>query len=163
MATLNKVTLIGYLGRQPERRVTAGGDAVTQITVATTETWKDKLSGERKESTEWHRVVLYRKLAEVAAEYLKKGSLVYVEGRLQTRKWKGKDDIERTTVEIVADDMRMLGARPHGAHDEDGDSHPAETARDGHSGVDTKETREAAHPAVAAASRYDFIDDAIPF
>jgi single-strand DNA-binding protein len=109
MATLNKATLIGYLGHDPELRYTAAGDAVTHMTLATTETWKDKATGEKKEATEWHRIVLYRKLAETAAQYLKKGSHVYIEGRLQTRKWTGRDDIERSSTEIVADDMRMLG------------------------------------------------------
>lgn len=124
MATLNKVTLIGYLGRDPERRTTAAGDAVAQFSLATSESWKDKASGEKKQVTEWHRVVLYRKLAEIAGEYLKKGSLVYVEGRLHSRKWVGKDEQEHITVEIVADDMRMLGRsadqqeRNH-AHEED--------------------------------------------
>jgi single-strand DNA-binding protein len=109
MATLNKATLIGYLGHDPELRYTAGGDAVAHLAVATTETWKDKTTGEKKEATEWHRVVLYRKLAEIAGQYLKKGSHVYLEGRLQTRKWSGRDDVERSTTEIIADDMRMLG------------------------------------------------------
>ncbi len=109
MATLNKATLIGYLGHDPELRYTAGGDAIAHIALATTESWKDKVSGERKEATEWHRVVLYRKLAEIAGEYLKKGSHVYIEGRLQTRKWTGRDEVERSTTEIIADDMRMLG------------------------------------------------------
>jgi single-strand DNA-binding protein len=154
MATLNKVTLIGYLGRDPERRVTANGDAVAQMTVATTESWKDKSSGERKQATEWHRVVLYRKLAEIAGEYLKKGSLVYVEGRLQTRKWTGKDDVERTAVEIIADDLRMLGARPHDDDHENEASRPAQ---------DTTEHRENTTAEQAKNSRYDFIDDAIPF
>ncbi|KRB70482.1 single-stranded DNA-binding protein [Noviherbaspirillum sp. Root189] len=154
MATLNKVTLIGYLGRDPERRVTAHGDAVTQMTVATNESWKDKSSGERKQTTEWHRVVLYRKLAEIAGEYLKKGSLVYVEGRLQTRKWIGKDDVERTAVEIIADDLRMLGARPHDDEHEGEASHPPQ---------DTAEQRESTATEQAKSSRYDFIDDAIPF
>ena len=109
MATLNKATLIGYLGHDPELRYTAGGDAVAHLALATTETWKDKTTGIKKEATEWHRVVLYRKLAEIAGQYLKKGSHVYIEGRLQTRKWTGRDDIEKSTTEIVADDMRMLG------------------------------------------------------
>lgn len=150
MTTLNKVTLIGYLGRAPEMRSTSTGDPVAHLALATTETWKDKHSGEKKEATEWHRVVLYRKLAEVAGQYLKKGSLVYIEGRLQTRKWVGKDDIERYTVEIIADDMRMLGARPHG-HDEENarntDEHAATMA-------DTPHARQA---------QPDFEDDAIPF
>lgn len=148
MATLNKVTLIGYLGRDPERRTTAAGDAVTHFTVATTETWRDKTSGEKKQVTEWHRVVLYRRLAEIAGEYLKKGSLVYVEGRLQSRKWVGKDDQERITVEIVADDLRMLGAKPH--HEE------APAATEGEASGSAKENESRAH-------RYDFEDDAIPF
>lgn len=154
MATLNKVTLIGYLGRDPERRVTAHGDAVTQFTLATTETWKDKASGERKQTTEWHRVVLYRKLAEIAGEFLKKGSLVYVEGRLQTRKWTGRDDVERMAVEIVADDMRMLGARPHdGEHDTPAHEPDAPA---------TAAEADKSAPA-AGGARYDFADDAIPF
>ena len=125
MATLNKVTLIGYLGHAPELRFMASGDAVAHLSLATTEVWKDKATGDRKEATEWHRVVLYRKLAETAGHYLQKGSQVYIEGRLQTRKWTGKDDIDRYTTEIIADDMRMLGARPHGDDTED-DTHDAE-------------------------------------
>jgi single-strand DNA-binding protein len=156
MATLNKVTLIGYLGRDPERRVTANGDAVAQMTVATNESWKDKSSGERKQTTEWHRVVLYRKLAEIAGEYLKKGSLVYVEGRLQTRKWTGKDDVERMVVEIIADDLRMLGARPH----DDEHEHEGEASRPAQ---DTTEQRDNATAEQEKTARYDFIDDAIPF
>lgn len=112
MSTLNKVTLIGYLGRDPETRSTPAGDMVAQFTLATTETWKDKSTGEKRENTEWHRVVLYRKLAEIAAQYLKKGSLVYVEGRLQTRRYTGRDEVERFVVEVVGDDLRMLGGRP---------------------------------------------------
>lgn len=121
MATLNKATLIGYLGHDPELRYTANGDAVAHIALATTETWKDKATGVKKESTEWHRVVLYRKLAEIAGQYLKKGSHVYIEGRLQTRKWTGRDEIERSTTEIIADDMRMLGrsADQKDAHHDD--------------------------------------------
>jgi single-strand DNA-binding protein len=153
MSTLNKVTLIGYLGRDPESRATAAGDAVAQFTLATTETWKDKATGEKREATEWHRVVLYRKLAEIAAQYLKKGSLVYVEGRLQTRKWTGKDDVERYVVEIIADDLRMLGARPAGG-DEEG-----ETAKAEGSAAPTT-TRKSARPQPA---EFEFEDDAIPF
>jgi single-strand DNA-binding protein len=151
MATLNKVTLIGYLGHAPELRYTASGDPVAHLALATTETWKDKASGEKKESTEWHRVVLYRKLAEISGQYLKKGSLVYIEGRLQTRKWTGKDDIDRFTTEIIADDMRMLGARPSGndavndiRHADDNASLPA--------------TPQAARP-----QPHQYEDDAIPF
>lgn len=118
MATLNKVTLIGYLGHNPEIRYTASGDPVAHVTLATTETWKDKATGERKEATEWHRIVLYRKLAEIVGQYLKKGSHVYIEGRLQTRKWTAKDGTDRSTTEIIADDMRMLGSRSESHVDE---------------------------------------------
>jgi single-strand DNA-binding protein len=111
MATLNKATLIGYLGHDPEMRYLPNGDPVAHLALATTETWKDKATGEKKETTEWHRVVLFRKLGEIAGQYLKKGAHVYIEGRLQTRKWTGKDGIERHTTEIIADDMRMLNSR----------------------------------------------------
>lgn len=153
MTTLNKVTLIGYLGHAPEMRTTSGGDPVAQFALATTETWKDKASGERKESTEWHRIVLYRKLAEVAGQYLKKGALVYVEGRMQTRKWTGKDGIERHTVEIVADDMRMLGGRRTG--------NDADTEADSGRALDNapgKPQRTSMQP-----MQYAYEDDAIPF
>ena len=111
MASVNKVIIVGNLGRDPETRYMPNGDAVTNIAVATTEKWTDKASGDRKEVTEWHRIVMFRKLAEIAGQYLKKGSQVYVEGRLQTRKWTDKDGIERYTTEIVADTMQMLGGR----------------------------------------------------
>lgn len=115
MATLNKVMIIGHLGRDPELRYMASGDAVTHMAVATSEKWHDKASGEKKELTEWHRVVLYRKLAEIADQYLRKGSQVYVEGHLQTRKWADKGGVDRYTTEIIADDMRMLDGRMHEA------------------------------------------------
>ncbi len=111
MASVNKVIIVGNLGRDPETRYMPNGDAVTNIAVATTESWKDKNTGEKKELTEWHRITFYRKLAEIAGQYLKKGSQVYVEGRLQTRKWTDKDGIERYTTEIIADTMQMLGGR----------------------------------------------------
>lgn len=112
MASLNKVQLIGNLGRDPETRYMPNGEAVTNITVATTESWKDKNTGEKKEQTEWHRVTFYRKLAEVVGQYCKKGSTIYVEGKLQTRKWTDKDGVEKYTTEIIADTMQMLGGRP---------------------------------------------------
>jgi single-strand DNA-binding protein len=112
MASLNKATLIGYLGHDPEMRYLPNGDPVAHLALATTETWRDKASGEKRETTEWHRVVLFRKLGEIAGQYLKKGAQVYIEGRLQTRKWTGKDGVERHTTEIIADDMRMLSPRP---------------------------------------------------
>jgi single-strand DNA-binding protein len=111
MASVNKVIIVGNLGRDPETRYMPNGEAVTNIAVATTESWKDKSSGEKKEITEWHRITFYRKLAEIAGQYLKKGSQVYVEGRLQTRKWTDKENIERYTTEIIADTMQMLGSR----------------------------------------------------
>ena len=111
MASVNKVIIVGNLGRDPETRYMPNGDAVTNVAVATTESWKDKNSGEKKELTEWHRITFYRKLAEIAGQYLKKGSQVYVEGRLQTRKWTDKEGVERYTTEIIADTMQMLGSR----------------------------------------------------
>ena len=112
MASVNKVILIGNLGRDPETRYMPNGEAVTNITVATTETWKDRTSGERQEKTEWHRVTFYRRLAEIAGEYLKKGSQVFIEGRLETRKWTDKEGKDRYTTEIIANEMKMLGSRP---------------------------------------------------
>lgn len=114
MASVNKAILVGHLGKDPEVRYMPNGDAVTNITLATTETWKDKASGEKKEATEWHRVVFFRKLAEIAGQYLKKGSQVYVEGSLKTRKWQDKDGQDRYTTEIVADEMKMLGSKQEG-------------------------------------------------
>jgi single-strand DNA-binding protein len=114
MASVNKVILIGNLGRDPEVRYMPSGDAVANITIATTETWKDK-SGEKQEQTEWHRVAMFGKTAEVAGEYLKKGSQVYIEGKLQTRKWTDKEGQERYTTEIRADRMQMLGSRSGGS------------------------------------------------
>lgn len=111
MASVNKVIIIGNLGRDPEIRYSASGDAMCNIAVATTETWKDKATGEKKEATEWHRVQFYGRLAEIAAQYLKKGSQVYVEGSLRTRKWTDKEGVERYTTEIRADEMKMLGGR----------------------------------------------------
>ena len=110
MASVNKVILVGNLGRDPEVRYTPDNSAITNISIATTDQWKDK-SGEKQERTEWHRVAFFGRLAEIAGEYLKKGSQVYVEGRLQTRKWQDKEGQERYTTEIVADRMQMLGAR----------------------------------------------------
>jgi len=120
MASVNKVILIGNLGRDPEVRYMPSGDAVANITIATTETWKDK-SGEKQEQTEWHRVAMFGKTAEIAGEYLKKGSQVYIEGKLQTRKWTDKEGQERYTTEIRADRMQMLGSRA-GAGDPRGDA-----------------------------------------
>jgi single-strand DNA-binding protein len=111
MASVNKVILVGHLGADPETRFMPNGDAVANIRLATTESWKDKGTGEKKEITEWHRVVFFRKLAEVVGQYLKKGSAVYVEGRIRTRKWQDKDGQERYTTEIEANEMQMLGGK----------------------------------------------------
>ena len=114
MASINKVILIGNLGRDPEVRYTPSGAAVCNVSIATTRNWKSKDSGERVEETEWHRVVFYDRLAEIAGEYLKKGRPVYVEGRLKTRKWQDKDGKDTYTTEIVAEQMQMLGGREGG-------------------------------------------------
>src|SRR3977135_4625354 len=114
MASVNKVIIVGNLGADPETRDTPGGDAVTNIRVATTDKWKDKASGEMKEATEWHRIAFFGRLAEVAGEYLKKGSQVYVEGSLRTRKWQDKDGQDRYSTEIRGDVMQMLGRREGG-------------------------------------------------
>jgi len=108
---VNKVIIIGNIGKDPDVRYMPDGAAITNITVATSETWKDKQSGEKQERTEWHRVVFFRRLAEIAGEYLKKGSKVYIEGSLKTRKWQDKDGQDRYTTEIVANEMQMLDSR----------------------------------------------------
>ncbi len=108
---INKVILVGHLGRDPEVRYSPSGAAIANITVATSEGWKDKQTGEQQERTEWHRVVFFSRLAEIAGEYLRKGSQVYIEGRLQTRKWQDKEGQDRYTTEIVANEMQMLGSR----------------------------------------------------
>lgn len=106
--TLNKAMLIGHLGQNPEVRTTHNGDCVAHLSIATSENWKNKSAGARRDATEWHRVVLYKRLAEIAGQHLKKGALVYVEGHLQTRKWTGKDGFERHSTEIVGSELRML-------------------------------------------------------
>lgn len=111
MASVNKVIVVGNLGADPETRYLPSGEAVTNIRVATTDRWKDKASGEMKEATEWHRIAFFGRLAEIAGEYLKKGSQVYVEGSLRTRKWQDKDGNDRYTTEIVANEMQMLGGK----------------------------------------------------
>ena len=121
MAALNKVLLIGNLGADPETRYTTAGDPVCNIRLATTDQWRDKQTGEQRESTEWHRVVFYKRLAEVAGQYLKKGSQVYIEGRIKTRKWQDKDGQDRYTTEIEASEMKMLGPRR-----DEADSQPAQ-------------------------------------
>ncbi len=134
---INKVILVGNLGAEPETRHMPSGGAVTNVRLATSDSWRDKQSGEQRDRTEWHRVVFFNRLAEIAAEYLKKGSQIYVEGRLQTRKWQGQDGQDRYTTEIVANEMQMLGGRgggsggPSAPADEWGDSMPAAGASSG--------------------------------
>jgi len=163
MASVNKVIIVGNLGRDPETRYMPNGDAVTNIAVATSESWKDKNTGEKKELTEWHRITFYRKLAEIAGQYLKKGSSVYVEGRLQTRKWTDKEGVERFTTEIIADSMQMLGGRSTGGSvgmdDDYGSSAPAPRQNAGSPAGGGN--RPAARP--AAASNFSDMDDDIPF
>jgi single-strand DNA-binding protein len=115
MASLNRVTLIGNLGATPETRYMPDGTPTATISLATTEVWKDKQSGEKKEKTEWHRIVFFQGLADVVSEYLKKGSQIYVEGKLRTRKWMDKEGVERYTTEIVGKDFKMLGKKAKGA------------------------------------------------
>ncbi len=155
MASVNKVILIGNLGRDPETRYMPDGGAVTNVSIATTETWKDK-AGEKQEKTEWHRVAFFGKLAEIAGEYLKKGSQVYVEGRLQTRKWQDKEGQDKYSTEIVADRMQMLGSR-QGMGGGGGDRESG--------GEREGATRAAAKPAAAkpAGSKFDDFEDDIPF
>ena len=115
MASINKVILVGNLGRDPEVRYTPDNNAITNISVATTDRYKDKHTGEQKEITEWHRVVFFNRLAEIAGQYLKKGSQVYIEGRLRTRKWTDQSGVDKYTTEIIADQMQMLGSRSGGS------------------------------------------------
>ena len=155
MASVNKVILIGNLGRDPETRYMPDGGAITNISVATTEQWKDK-NGEKQEKTEWHRVAFFGKLAEIAGEYLKKGSQVYVEGRLQTRKWQDKDGQDKYSTEIVANAMQMLGSRQ-------GMGSPSPD-RDADRGEGASRPAAAAKPAAkAAGGKFDDFEDDIPF
>ena len=156
MASVNKVIIVGNLGRDPETRYMPSGDAMTNIAVATTDKWKDKASGEQKEATEWHRVAFFGKLAEIAGQYLKKGSQVYVEGKLRTRKWTDKEGVEKYTTEIIADTMQMLGSRQGmgggAAMDEGQGSAP------------TRQSAPAAsRPASKPAANFSDMDDDIPF
>src|SRR5476651_1156185 len=166
MASVNKVILIGNLGRDPETRYMPDGGAVTNISVATADVWKDK-QDEKQEKTEWHRVAFFGKLAEIAGEYLKKGSQVYVEGRLQTRKWQDKEGVDKYTTEIVADRMQMLGSRQGmgGGADREASSPEREGAavREGSAGREVASANGAAKPAKATGGKFDDFEDDIPF
>jgi len=164
MASVNKVILIGNLGRDPETRYTTGGDAVTNLRIATTDTWKDK-AGEKQEKTEWHTVVLFGRQAEIAGEYLKKGRPVYIEGRLQTRKWTDKEGVEKYSTEVVGDRMQLLGSKDGGgggggggdAEFSGGGESSRGARREGSSGSAS------AKPAGAPKKNVDDFDDDIPF
>ena len=149
MASVNKVILIGNLGRDPETRYMPDGGAITNISVATTETWKDK-AGEKQEKTEWHRVAFFGKLAEIAGEYLKKGSQVYVEGSLRTRKWQDKEGQDRYSTDIRGDVMQMLGRREGGGEPRPEPAMPSKTP----------ETKTAGKK---PAGKFDDLEDDIPF
>jgi single-strand DNA-binding protein len=164
MASVNKVILIGNLGRDPEVRYAPSGSAICNVTLATSRQWKDKTSGERQEETEWHRVVFYDRLAEIAGEYLKKGRPVYVEGRLKTRKWTDKDGVEKYTTEIVADQMQLLGSREGmGGGDEAGGGSGYARAGGGEGRPAARPSAPAAKPAAKSSTGFDDMDDDIPF
>ena len=172
MASINKVILIGNLGRDPEVRYTPSGAAVCNVSVATTRNWKDKSSGDKVEETEWHRVVFYDRLAEIAGEYLKKGRPVYVEGRLKTRKWQDKDGKDNYTTEIVAEQMQLLGGREGGGGYGGGQGgNPEDYSQEAPSAPSRPAARPAAaqRPAPAPAptqkssTGFDDMDDDIPF
>ena len=160
MASVNKVILIGNLGKDPETRYLPSGEAVTNITLATTESWKDKKSGEKQEHTEWHRISFFGRLAEIAGEYLKKGSPCYVEGRIRTRKWQDKEGQDRYTTEVVADRMQLLGSRGGsggggGGGGEGGGAREPAAAAAGAGGGKA--------PAKKSGGSFDDMDDDIPF
>lgn len=152
MASLNKVQIIGHLGADPDVRYLTDGDAVTTVSIATSMTWKDKDTDDKKERTEWHRVTFFGKLAEVAGEYLKKGGQVYVEGRLQTDKWQDKEGIDRYTTKIVANNMLMLGSKGNSS----GASQPAQDHKQ-----ETRRQKPA--PGKGGGASFDDMDDDIPF
>jgi single-strand DNA-binding protein len=174
MASVNKVILVGNLGADPEVRYLPSGDAIANIRLATTDRYKDKTSGEMKEATEWHRVVFFGRLAEIVNEYLKKGSAVYVEGRLRTRKWQGTDGQDRYSTEIVADQMQMLGGRggsggsSGGGMGDEGGGYSRESAergagRSGGGGGAARSGGGGSRPSAPAGGGLDEMDDDIPF
>ncbi len=176
MASVNKVIIVGNLGRDPEMRTFPSGDQVANVTIATTDKWKDKQTGEMKEATEWHRVVFNGRLAEIAGQYLRKGSQVYVEGSLRTRKWTDQNGVEKYSTEIRADQMQMLGSRQGmggpqgGGHDDGGYGGGEEQAprrapppRAPMAAPAPRPVPQAPAPAPRAASGFDDMDDDIPF
>ncbi len=164
MASVNKVILVGNLGRDPEMRYMPNGEAVCNFSIATTDNWKDK-NGQKQERTEWHNIVMYRKLAEIAGEYLKKGRPVYVEGRLQTRKWQTKEGQDRYTTEIIADQMQMLGGRDGGgnASYDGGDDMNQDSGYAPSSAPAPRQTAPAAAKPAASSPNFDDFEDDIPF
>lgn len=173
MASINKVILIGNLGRDPEVRYTPSGSAVCNISLATTRNWKSKDSGDKVEETEWHRVVFYDRLAEIAGEYLKKGRPVYVEGRLKTRKWQDKDGVEKYTTEIIAEQMQLLGGREGMGGGDDGGGGGYARGDEGGGEAPQRAARPPQRPAASrqapapapqkSATGFDDMDDDIPF
>ncbi|MGD2127981.1 MAG: single-stranded DNA-binding protein [Lysobacterales bacterium] len=155
---INKVILVGNLGADPETRYTASGAAITNVNIATSDSWRDKQTGETQERTEWHRVVFFGRLAEIAGEYLRKGSQVYVEGRLQTRKWQGQDGQDRYTTEVVANEMQMLGGRGEttGGQRQGGGFRDNRSAQSGSS-------NQGGSQSPALETEDNFTDDDIPF
>ena len=167
MASINKVIIVGNLGKDPEMRTFPNGDQVANVSIATTDRWKDKASGEMKEATEWHRINFTGRLAEVVGQYLKKGSQVYVEGSLRTRKWTDKDGVEKFATEIRADQMQMLGSKGGGREEGDGGNNyapraatpaPVQPAPNRAAPAAQKQA-----PVPAAAGYFDDMDDDIPF
>ena len=167
MASVNKVIIVGNLGKDPEMRSFPSGDQVANVTIATTDKWKDKQSGEMKEATEWHRVVFNGRLAEIVGQYLRKGSQVYVEGSLRTRKWTDQSGVDKYTTEIRADQMQMLGSRqgmggPGAGHDDGGGYEAPRQAAAPAARAPAAAPRQAPAP-TKAASGFDDMDDDIPF
>ncbi len=170
MASVNKVILIGNLGKDPEVRYMPSGSAICNITIATSRVSKDKVSGEKQEQTEWHRVVMFDRLAEIASEYLKKGKSVYIEGRLQTRKWTDKDGVEKYSTEIVAQEMTMLGSREGGTGGAGGaggmggdDEMGSSTRPPQRSAAPARSAPAAQKPAAKSSTGFEDMDDDIPF
>lgn len=162
MASVNKVILVGNLGRDPEMRYMPSGDALASFSIATTDTWKDK-NGQKQERTEWHRISMFGKQAEIAGEYLKKGSSVYIEGRLQTRKWQDKEGNERQTTEVVADRMQMLGGRSSGNTYEVMDDDMNQDAPAPRQSAPSSAPKQAPAQKPAGGGGFDDFEDDIPF